>query len=105
MVLVACGEPHDRRNVQQPGEGASTMLGPPFTVTIACVPPGGMPATTKLGAIPLATQSTLLLVPSTRGLAPPTSSPPQTKPTAWPPDPAPHAPPQTPPSTPSHPPR
>src|SRR5258708_20208952 len=100
MVLVACGEPHDRRNVQQPGEGASTMLGPPFTVTRACVPPGGMPATTKLGAIPLATQSTLLLVPSTRGLAPATSSLAKTKATACPPDPRPPA---TPPSRPSPP--
>src|SRR5450759_1403335 len=73
MVLPACGAPHVSWNFQQPAEGTSTMLGPPFTVITAWVAPGGMASTTKLEGLPFATQSTLLLVLSTRGLLPATS--------------------------------
>src|ERR1700730_5707813 len=90
MVLPACAEPQVRWNFQQPAAGTSTMLGPPFTVTTGSVPPGGVPATTKFGAMPLATHSTLLFVPSMRGRPPATSCFAKRKATAWPPDPSAH---------------
>src|ERR1700730_209641 len=88
LMVLACAAPHVSWNFQQPADGASTMLGPPFTVITACVLPGGIPSTTKFGAMPLATQSTLLFVPSMRGLLPATNSFANRKATDWPPVPS-----------------
>src|SRR5205814_10169230 len=71
------------RNVQQPGVGTSTMLGPPGTVTTGADLPAGRPSTTNCTGS-RSSHKTLLLLPSTRGLGPATSLPGQTNATAAP---------------------
>src|SRR5712691_353169 len=76
MLLWAWPEDaHINRNVQQPAVGTSVMLGPPAIVTRGWYSPNGRPSTTTLApdGESLTSHSTLLLLPSARGLPPATS--------------------------------